>query len=218
MSNFKAIETIHKGYKFRSRLEARWAVFFDYMNYCWEYEPEGFEGECSNGDYVKYLPDFKLYPMGKDQSYYFWVEVKGDPLFLKNNWQKLENMLDFNPILPDIKNCFDNTKKEIAWCQNKTIISKDPCHGLILLPDIPNFRSIGEDIWFTCLGHHEGVCVKTFKFNTCFLDFCPSTELLSQMDDGDFSFQPKFYTKEDMIVLHSFDQAKQARFEYGANP
>lgn len=25
----KAIDTIYKGYKFRSRLEARWAVFFD---------------------------------------------------------------------------------------------------------------------------------------------------------------------------------------------
>ena len=25
----KAIETIYNGYKFRSRLEARWAVFFD---------------------------------------------------------------------------------------------------------------------------------------------------------------------------------------------
>lgn len=209
MSNFKAIETVYQGYKFRSRLEARWAVFFDKMNYYWEYEPEGFEGKCWNGDYFRYLPDFKLYPSGKRQEYYFWVEVKGDPLFLKNNWQKLENMLDFNPVLPDIENCFDNKK-------GKT--QSEPCHGLILLPDIPKYRGIGEDIWFTCLGHREGVCVKNFKFNTYCLDFRYSTELLSQMDDGDFSFQPKFSTKEDMIVLYSFDQAKQARFEYGENP
>ena len=29
MSEIKAIETYYKGYRFRSRLEARWAVFFD---------------------------------------------------------------------------------------------------------------------------------------------------------------------------------------------
>ena len=36
MSEIKAIETYYKGYRFRSRLEARWAVFFDAA--CVEYE------------------------------------------------------------------------------------------------------------------------------------------------------------------------------------
>lgn len=52
----KAIETKYNGYKFRSRLEARWAVFFDEMGIKYEYEPEGFE--LSDG--TKYLPDFYL--------------------------------------------------------------------------------------------------------------------------------------------------------------
>jgi len=52
----KAIETVYKGYRFRSRLEARWAVFFDNLGIAWRYEPEGFE--FSNG--IKYLPDFYL--------------------------------------------------------------------------------------------------------------------------------------------------------------
>jgi hypothetical protein len=52
----KAIETRYKGYRFRSRLEARWAVFFDALCVRWEYEPEGFE----LGDGIRYLPDFKL--------------------------------------------------------------------------------------------------------------------------------------------------------------
>lgn len=52
----KAIETKYNGYKFRSRLEARWAVFFDEMGIKYEYEPEGFE--MSDG--TKYLPDFYL--------------------------------------------------------------------------------------------------------------------------------------------------------------
>lgn len=50
-------ETIYKGIEFRSRLEARWAVFFDELNLSWEYEPEGYrldDGTC-------YLPDFYVH-------------------------------------------------------------------------------------------------------------------------------------------------------------
>lgn len=38
----KAIETEYKGYRFRSRPEARWAVFFDACGVKWDYEPEGY--------------------------------------------------------------------------------------------------------------------------------------------------------------------------------
>lgn len=41
--NFQPIETFYKNYRFRSRQEARWAVFFDELNVKWEYEVEGFE-------------------------------------------------------------------------------------------------------------------------------------------------------------------------------
>lgn len=63
----KAIETRYKGYRFRSRLEARWAVFFDALGIKWEYEKEGFD---LDGEY--YLPDFWLPQVG------MWAEVKGD--------------------------------------------------------------------------------------------------------------------------------------------
>lgn len=43
MSEIKSIETYYNGYRFRSRLEARWAVFFDAAGIKYEYEPEGFE-------------------------------------------------------------------------------------------------------------------------------------------------------------------------------
>ncbi|NIQ88779.1 MAG: hypothetical protein GWN93_06725 [Deltaproteobacteria bacterium] len=56
MPRIKAIETVYNGYRFRSRLEARWAVFFDAMGFEYQYEPEGFEFD--NG--LKYLPDFWL--------------------------------------------------------------------------------------------------------------------------------------------------------------
>lgn len=56
MTDIKAIETVYNGYKFRSRLEARWAVFFDAYGIVYEYEHEGFE--LKNG--MRYLPDFYL--------------------------------------------------------------------------------------------------------------------------------------------------------------
>lgn len=55
----KAIETSYKGRLFRSRLEARWAVFFDAVGILWEYENEGYETPAG-----KYLPDFYIYLRG----------------------------------------------------------------------------------------------------------------------------------------------------------
>lgn len=51
--NIKPIETVYNGYRFRSRLEARWAVFFRAVGLDYQYEPEGFEM-----DGIRYLPDF----------------------------------------------------------------------------------------------------------------------------------------------------------------
>lgn len=56
MPEINAIETFYKGYRFRSRLEARWAVFFDAGHIEYEYEPEGYV--LPDGTY--YLPDFYL--------------------------------------------------------------------------------------------------------------------------------------------------------------
>jgi hypothetical protein len=66
----KAIETRYKGYRFRSRLEARWAVFFDAIGIAWQYEPEGFVFD----DGTRYLPDFYL--PGFDHPDGTYVEIK----------------------------------------------------------------------------------------------------------------------------------------------
>lgn len=60
-----AIPTTYRGCRFRSRLEARWAVFFDHIGIDWQYEPQGY-----NIAGRAYLPDFLL-ECGT------WVEVKG---------------------------------------------------------------------------------------------------------------------------------------------
>lgn len=75
----RAIETPYNGYKFRSRLEARWAVFFDALGIKYEYEPEGFETSAG-----RYLPDFRLPELG------YWAEVKGFNDHLRKDLDKVE--------------------------------------------------------------------------------------------------------------------------------
>lgn len=80
--SIKPIETHYNGYKFRSRLEARWAVFFDVLGIKYEYEPEGFDV-----DGIKYLPDFYLPDADR------WVEIKGKKLSL-NELTKCEQFCE----------------------------------------------------------------------------------------------------------------------------
>jgi hypothetical protein len=69
----KAVETEYNGYLFRSRLEARWAVFFDACGIDYEYEPEGYD--LGNG--LMYLPDFLLHGVDGRVDGNLFVEVKG---------------------------------------------------------------------------------------------------------------------------------------------
>lgn len=65
---FKAIETVYNGYRMRSRLEARHAVFFDTLGIKYEYEKEGYA--LPNGAW--YLPDFWL------PDHDCFIEIKGE--------------------------------------------------------------------------------------------------------------------------------------------
>lgn len=67
------IRTLYKDILFRSRLEARWAKFFDEFGVIWEYEPETFEVDFGDNCYEQYTPDFLVYA-GKNT----YVEVRGD--------------------------------------------------------------------------------------------------------------------------------------------
>jgi hypothetical protein len=60
-----SIPTKYKGFEFRSRLEARWAIYFDKIGLKWDYEPEGYVLE----DGTHYLPDFHI-------PYWGYIEIK----------------------------------------------------------------------------------------------------------------------------------------------
>jgi len=67
----KAHETFYEGVIFRSRLEARWAAFFDILGWKWEYEPIDIDG---------WTPDFMVtFPCGHSEcggSHSLLVEIK----------------------------------------------------------------------------------------------------------------------------------------------
>lgn len=66
--NIKPIETQYNGCRFRSRLEARYAVCFDILGLDWQYESEGYE--IATG--VWYLPDFYI------KDFDCFIEIKGE--------------------------------------------------------------------------------------------------------------------------------------------
>lgn len=95
-STIRPIETRYAGCRFRSRLEARWAVFFDTLGVRWEYEPEGFVvsmAEDENGEILSsraYLPDFWLPDLET------YVEVKGSDDQVDDGYRAmLANAIDY---------------------------------------------------------------------------------------------------------------------------
>jgi hypothetical protein len=73
------IETHYNGYRFRSRLEARWAVFFDRAGFEYRYEAEGYR--LPSGLYLPdfYLPDAKPKHTIEKGPVPRYVEVKPGP-------------------------------------------------------------------------------------------------------------------------------------------
>ena len=151
MSQIKAIETFYKGYHFRSRLEARWAVFFETLGIPWKYEVEGYEKEVIattvNGEevneMVRYLPDFFLPNRWGDGGIY--VEVKGDKEALRKNWFDHAQMHDFGGVLPNFSNSMGKSDA-----------------GLLLLSDIPE-ASRTKVYFHPVIQHYKGL-VKSYGF------------------------------------------------------
>jgi hypothetical protein len=66
--NRRGLPASYGGTRFRSHLEARWAIFFDQLDIKARYEPQGFD----LGDGIPYLPDFVIFSaLGT-----IWAEVK----------------------------------------------------------------------------------------------------------------------------------------------
>lgn len=111
----KPIQTRYRGYNFRSRLEARWGVFFDALGIKWEYEKEGYD----LGDLGWYLPDFYLPDIG------VFVEIKP-------NGVSSDHMSEAHSKCRAFRDKIDNS---IVLCcgdpkeYNATLFAFDTCDG-----------------------------------------------------------------------------------------
>jgi hypothetical protein len=85
MMDFQSITLItRKGKRvlFRSTLEGRWSVYFDLMNFEWQYEP--FRHEIGGG--ITYTPDFRVHEIGL-------IEVKPSREMLKKSLPRIEKFV-----------------------------------------------------------------------------------------------------------------------------
>lgn len=83
-----SVPTVHKGTRYRSRTEARWAAFMDELGIGYEYEPYRFP--LSVGGF--YVPDFWVKPFGA------WLEVKpANDYIRKQERKKAEQFCIDNP-------------------------------------------------------------------------------------------------------------------------
>lgn len=211
MEEIKAIETYYNGYKFRSRLEARWAVFFDAACISYWYEPEGFtlpDGTCYLPDF--YLPDENMYVEVKPPRRSAMFDIKKASKFIGH---EIETLLIL-PNIPDQSACiwyfpvlYWNSVEQrvlVKWCPfrpnplgyNSIILERgfiDPRgSGFRLLHDIEMIKD-----------EYQEVYTKNF--------------LAAYKDESEFPFDWTLEegSEERLLMTNAWDKARQARFEYG---
>lgn len=218
----KAIQTEYKGYRFRSRLEARWAVFFDTLGLEYEYEPEGFD--CAG---VWYLPDFRIIDPSTD-GFDLWLEIKPQrPLtgaekrkvlafsIFPRGWFRI---LSGSP-WADSSGVAYQTIHASARGSGKPFIKAtrelwiECLHcGEVSLADYPLFESCDE---------RESIgCVKACAALGCYECWGCCRDDEKYKDGDELQFVPPegslpFLTP---LMIQAYKAARQARFEHGEKP
>lgn len=186
----KAIETKYNGYKFRSRLEARWAVFFDALGIPWEYEPEGFD----LGDGLFYLPDFRLQCWGTrgdllDEPFDLWVEVKG--VMTEKDAKKIRCFVG--------ERCFDMYERPVLILGN--IPTRDQLKSWNMIPNP-----------YTCM---NGTDISAFNYELIDGDYFGAFPAAYDGKMFLWGHEGTYIWNEDHVYT-SLDKARQAQFEFGA--
>jgi hypothetical protein len=198
----KAIETEYKGCLFRSRLEARWAVFFDELNIEWKYESEGFE----NDDGDRYLPDFYL-PRSLT-----WVEVKGDKNALVKDHARMTRLLDWGGVLPGFKNSLDTASRGLLLLED--LPYWDGSHGIFVHPIIQHDEGIHKNWLMFASG--AAVCLSGSRFARIGGRAVEVVHNL-QSDPAAWAIETRFVKTQRASIpaLRAYRAARSARFEFG---
>lgn len=192
----KVIPTEYNGCRFRSRTEARWAVFFDACGVKWEYEPEGFN---LNG--LWYLPDFLLHDVcfvdgNSGMSHDLFVEIKGNPK--EEDGKKVYGLRH----APAVINCDD-------CCKN----------AIVVLGNIPygrNLRDLRENMLDEYDETRNILCKMwsleyVFGIRDAIIPAAGTNGKLVLMNDT-------FKHVDEAKTVAAYDAARQAQFEHGAKP
>lgn len=189
------VQTEYKGYLFRSRLEARWAVFFDSLGVEWEYESEGYD--LGNG--IHYLPDFLLHGVTIDHGLYkencdIYVEVKGQ-------------------MTPEDKEKITRFYEAGAPESDEDGLSKTP---VLVVGKIPDGTSMGDiiqsitdtsDSWF-------------YNFETIDNDYFTAYPGVNKKGVFTLFGADSSYLchMNERATERAYRKARQARFEFGETP
>lgn len=216
----KPIETEYNGHKFRSRLEARWAVFFDKASIKYTYEAKGYEDENGN----RYLPDFYL------PDFDTHVEVKGDRPEAWDELIKASKMIKWGGeirrilILSEIPTIFDggmwhfpcmywrgqSDDMRVGWWFFQS--SGDRVIGHISRSEyIEPFWINDDEIVCTCRPEMSFQAVSDTVLRN---ELWWWRELRGKPTYGDKRFQ----YEANSAVFNALKEAAEARFEYGETP
>jgi hypothetical protein len=198
----RPIETRYGGVLFRSRLEARWAVFFTRLGLEWEHESQGYRDGFEvgpAGKRVLYLPDFHLPALG------LYLEVKPampnhvDPEGVKRwqhfagvvatEWEKGRTAMLVGQIPnPDTADCLGPPRAQ-EWYEQKIVTLADWQVAWCACPSGRHF-----DMHFQARGARV-------------LCGCPRVQ-----DDR------QYFTGDHPDILNAYGAARSARFEHGDVP
>lgn len=185
----KVIETRYGGRRFRSRTEARWAVFFDTLKIEFDYELEGWEFPTG-----RYLPDFFI------PSIDAWIEIKGRPIPTETELSLAKSL------------CVSQNKNVFIFCGQPRIIegySLGIPEAIKVFPerDIPHEAGVDDGYsWCFCPDCGKfGITFRGLSDRLICKDVCPKR---STSGSG-------WPTAFDDRMMQAYQQAASARFEFG---
>lgn len=196
-----AIETEYAGHRFRSRLEARWAVFFDKLGVSWLYEPQGYE--LGNGE--RYLPDFWLPDLQ------VWVEVKGAATDADLVKLFHATAADGLPLLYEVG------QQPNTILDGRGLAMLPSLERVLLLGDVP-LPSPGAAAWvhpLAVLTSHGPAMQGVFIADRGPLYWIGRPRLWPSSAPEWLSGLPAQHTVQPGLVADAYDAARKARFEHG---
>ncbi|MCI0356415.1 MAG: hypothetical protein L0099_15465 [Acidobacteria bacterium] len=211
--SMQAIETWYNGHLFRSRLEARWAVWLDTLGIKYAYEFQGFslDGEA-------YLPDFwlsfqsgEVWAEGTPPVAGYYLEIKPAPL--TDHEEKLLSKLAQHTRHGAIAFAGDPWPGEFAihWASLQGDVSFNPptlcpwCKGSGIYPVIPDERE-----W-------RGKRFEILRFRPCSCRDGFTDAWLDLTLHGFFCNLLGTAPDREQVTA-AFQRARSARFEHGEHP